>query len=111
MLKQQLITIGIMIQSCLIHAQKSDSLEAFIEKKIEFNKTSDRGFQILLYNSNEEDALSLRENFSKDFKDIKTKLRFVSPDWKITTIAYPNKLEVEKVYTRIKKKYPSARIM
>ncbi len=91
--------------------EKKSSLENYIEKKRNYNKTSKTGFCVLLYNGNEEEALNLYNSFNDDFKDIEVKLTYVSPDWKVMTKPYSTKIEAERVYLIIKEKHPNAKIL
>lgn len=91
--------------------EKKSSLESFIEKKREHNKTSKTGFSVLLYNGNEEEALDLYTTFNEDYKDIEIKLTYVSPDWKVITQPYSTKIEAERIFSIIKVKHPNAKIL
>lgn len=97
--------------SNLYSQEKNSSLENYIEKKRNYNKTSKTGFSVLLYNGNEEDALSLYNSFREDYEDIEVKLTYVSPDWKVMTKAYSTKIEAERAYLMIKEKHPNAKIL
>ncbi|MGY5356067.1 hypothetical protein [Wenyingzhuangia sp. IMCC45467] len=91
--------------------EEKSSLDSFITKKRNYNKTSKVGFSVLLYNGNEEQALDLYNSFKEEYKDIKIKLTYVSPDWKVMTKAYSTKIEAERIYLIIKEKHPNAKIL
>ena len=96
----------------LMYSQEvKTSLDNFIEKKRNYNKNSKKGYCVLLYNGNEEQALSLYNSFKEDYKDIQIKLSYVSPDWKVITKSYSTKIEAERTYLIIKEKHPNAKIL
>lgn len=99
------------VKNNLVAQEKNDLLDNFIQKKIIYNEQSKKGHSILLYNGNEEEALKIHESFKEDYQDISIKIAYESPDWKVITPSYPSKLEAEKIYLKIKKTYPNAKIM
>lgn len=95
-----------------IHAQKdNNSLTKFIEKKRDHNLNNKKGFSLVLYNGNEEKAIETFKSFKEEYKDVTVKLSYVSPDWKVLTVPYHSKIEAEKVYLRIREKFPNAKIL
>ncbi|ANW96531.1 hypothetical protein AXE80_09685 [Wenyingzhuangia fucanilytica] len=91
--------------------EQKSSLDHFLEKKRNYNKTSKIGYSVLLYNGNEEQALTVYNSFNEEYKDIKVKLSYVSPDWKVMTKAYSTKIEAERIYLIVKEKHPNAKIL
>ncbi|MDO3695246.1 hypothetical protein QVZ41_10355 [Wenyingzhuangia sp. chi5] len=105
------LTISMFTTTLIYSQDHKSSLDYFIEKKRNYNKTSKNGYSVLLYNGNEEQALITYNTFEEEFKDIKIKLTYVSPDWKVITKAYSTKIEAERIYLIIKEKYPNAKIL
>jgi len=86
-------------------------LNDYIEKKIKHNENSKNGYCILLYNGNEKEARDIYVKFTKHYKSINARLKYASPDWKVVTPTYASKLKAEKVYIKIRKLYPHAKIV
>ena len=105
------LTISMCFTKLMYSQENKTSLDHFIEKKRNYNKTSKKGYSVLLYNGNEEQALSIYSSFEEDYKDIKIKLTYVSPDWKVITKAYGTKIEAERIYLIVKEKHPNAKIL
>lgn len=89
----------------------SSSLDRFIEKKKNQNKKNETGYPILICTNNEDAAVNKYHQFKEDFPHLNVSLKYIRPDWKVLTKAYPTKMEAEKVYLSIISLYPNAKIM
>ncbi len=91
--------------------ESSKNLTNFIEKKKNHNKNIKTGFSVILYSGKEEKARETYYEFKSEFEDIEIQLTYVSPDWKVTTISYPSKIEAERKLIVIKEKFPNAKAL
>ncbi|MGY6648630.1 hypothetical protein [Wenyingzhuangia sp. IMCC45574] len=88
---------------------KDEQLSNFIEKKKNHNTKIKNGYSVILYSGKEEKARETYFEFKSEFEDIEIQLTYVSPDWKVATIAYPSKIEAERKLIIIKEKFPFAK--
>jgi len=77
-----------------IKVQSNESIKQLVAKKRAYNK-----------NRNE---IKVREQFNSVFPDIRSELKFNSPDWKVWAGSYKTKLEADKALADIKEGFPSA---
>lgn len=104
-------SLSIFISKPVFSQETKTPLERFVEKKRNFNKKTKNGFSVVLYTGNEGIARETFENFKTEFQDIKIKLTYVSPDWKVITPSCSSKIEAERIVIAIKEKYPTAKIL
>ena len=86
----------------------SKKVKIFINKKRDYNKQNGSGYRIQLYNGTENRAKSLRGKFSVEFPNIKTYLKYTSPEWKIQVGNYKTVLEADKALLEINLKFNGA---
>ncbi len=87
-----------------IHIQSSENIKNIIAKKRAHNKNviKIKGYKIQLFYGNEQRAYKVRDKFSEAFPDIKTEIRFFSPEWKVWVGSYKTKLEADFALKEIK---------
>ena len=87
-----------------IHIQSSENIKHIIAKKRAYNKNviKIKGYKIQLFYGNEQRAYKVRDKFSEAFPDIKTEIRFFSPEWKVWVGSYKTKLEADFALKEIK---------
>ncbi len=88
----------------IIHIESSENIKHIIAKKKTYNKSKRKikGYKIQLFYGNEQRAYKVRDKFSEAFPDIKTEIRFFSPEWKVWVGSYRTKLEADKSVKEIK---------
>lgn len=87
------------------------SLDKLLQKKIEYNSNTKRGFCIQIFNGNEKQAIEYLERFSESFPLIEIKRIYKVPEWKVQTQIYKTRLEADRVLNKIKLKYSGARVL
>ena len=79
------------------------------QTKINNQKDGISGYRIQIKNTTtQKDANTLRTQFSRDFPELKSYLRYNAPYYKIRIGDYLTKLEAQKDLIKIKKKYKGA---
>ena len=95
-------------QLTIIADSRIDSL-MIQQTKINKQKDGVSGFRIQIKNTTtQKDANSLRAQFSRNFPELKSYLRYNAPYYKIRIGDYLTKLEAQKDLIEIKKKYRGA---
>jgi len=91
-------------------SQNNDNkkIESLIAKKRAYNKTFGFGYRIQLYNGSESRAKQIRAKFRVVHNDVRTYLRFDSPEWKVQVGNYKNKLEADRALLTFKDGFSSA---
>ena len=112
-IKLHLIVLCFCFAGSEIKAQESkrkqlDSL--IIKKKIYHQRFSKKGYSIQLYNGYEGKALEIKQDCEQLFPDIKFKLKYDTPDWKVQTDPYITRLRADQILQIIQKEYPGARV-
>ena len=106
------ITLLIVLSSS-VNAQKKElsSLDSLLYKKRSFNLLAKKGYQIQIYNGDEETAILIEEEFKESFPEIEIKRIYKVPEWKIQTIVFRKRIEADRVLNTIKMKYNGARVL
>ena len=95
-----------------IFSQSQDNdnqkIKTLISKKREYNKKYGFGFRIQLYNGNESQAKQVKAKFGAVNNDVKSYLKFESPEWKVHVGNYKNKLEADKALLAFKDNFSGA---
>jgi len=93
-----------------IKVQSNASIKQLVAKKRAYNKNLNevKGYKIQLFYGSEEGAIKVREEFNSVFPDIRSELKFNSPDWKVWAGSFKTKLEADRVLAEIKEGFPSA---
>ncbi|CAL2104027.1 SPOR domain-containing protein [Tenacibaculum sp. 190130A14a] len=84
------------------------SINSLIEKKREFNKQNKKGFRIQLYNGLERTAKSIQGRFRVEYPNVRTKLSYDSPEWKIQVGNYKTRLDADRALNKIREKFSGA---
>lgn len=115
MKKTQLITSILIVLSFGIYKVNSQTkltnnknINSLIEKKREFNKRNKVGFRIQLYNGLEKTAKSVQGRFRVEYPNIRTKLSYDSPEWKIQVGNYKTRLDADRALNKIREKFSGA---
>ena len=61
-----------------------------------------------MFYGSEQAAIEVREKFNEVFPDIRSELKFNSPDWKVWAGSFKTKLEADRILAEIKEGFPSA---
>tara|TARA_R110002073_G_scaffold40547_5_gene115245 strand:+ start:397832 stop:398230 length:399 start_codon:yes stop_codon:yes gene_type:complete len=93
-----------------VKIETSESVKRLVAQKLAFNKQLEYidGFKIQLFYGSEKSAMDVREKFSTVFPDVKSELKFQSPDWKVWVGSYKSKIEADRALEEIKEGFPSA---
>ena len=93
-----------------IKVQSNASIKQLVAKKRAYNKNLNevKGYKIQLFYGSEKGAIKVREEFNSVFPDIRSELKFNSPDWKVWAGSFKTKLEADRVLAEIKEGFPSA---
>ncbi len=109
----KLLIIPLILFSSIANAQSEDlsSLDSLLYKKRNFNLHAKRGYQIQIYNGDEDTAILIEEEFKEIFPEIEIRRIYKVPEWKIQTSIYRKRIEADRVLNNIKKKYNGARVL
>ena len=93
-----------------IKVESSQSVKQLIAKKKAYNKRLKhiKGFKIQLFYGSEQGAMKVKEKFSSVFPDVRSELKFHSPDWKVWVGSYKTRLEADRALIEVKEGFPSA---
>jgi len=93
-----------------IKVQSNESIKQLVAKKRAYNKNLNhvKGYKIQLFYGSEQGAKKIRQKFSSVFTDVRSELKFNSPDWKVWVGAYKTELEADKALVEIKEGFPGA---
>jgi hypothetical protein len=69
------------------------------------------GYKIQIYYGNSEDSKKKLQEFKREFKDLDGTLIFNSPNYKVWIGNFKSRIEVERLFLEVKKKYPAALII
>lgn len=88
-------------------------MDQIIKEKKKFNQQQKgvKGYRIQLFYGSEKGAYDLKEDFQNLYPDMKTKIIFSSPDWKVQAGNYLTRLEADSALVKVKKDFPSAIIL
>ena len=86
---------------------KTDYIQQLIEKKRAFNEAYGFGYSIQIYYGNEKDARKVLSSFRHYFRDVKSRLLYEKPDWKVHVGNYKTTLEADKAIERFKEFFPN----
>ena len=109
----KIVTTLLIVFSSSINAQQNEfsSLDSLLYKKRSFNQLAKKGYQIQIYNGDEETAILIEEEFKEAFPEIEIRRIYKVPEWKIQTIIYRKRIEADRVLNTIRKKYNGARVL
>jgi hypothetical protein len=93
-----------------IKVQSNERIKLLVAKKRTYNKNlkTVKGFKIQLFYGSEQGAIKVREEFNSVFPDIRSELKFISPDWKVWAGSFKTKLEADRTLAEITEGFPSA---
>lgn len=93
-----------------VQIQSSSSIDDVIAQKKEYNKNlgTIKGYKIQLFYGIEKDAYDIRDEFKELFPEIKIKIIFSSPDWKVQIGNYKTRLEADNALLDVKSEFPDA---
>jgi hypothetical protein len=81
------------------------------KRKINSGLFLNEGYKIQIYYGNSEDSKKKLQEFKRDFKDLDGTLIFNSPNYKVWIGNFKSRIEVERLFLEVKKKYPAALII
>jgi len=81
------------------------------KRKINLNNSNNEYYKIQIFYGNSEESKKSLQEFKKEFKEIDATIIYNSPNYKVWIGNYKTRIEVEKMFLEIKKKYPNALIM
>jgi ABC-type uncharacterized transport system substrate-binding protein len=81
------------------------------KRKINNGLFLNEGYKIQIYYGNSEDSKKKLQEFKRDFKDLDGTLIFNSPNYKVWIGNFKSRIEVERLFLEVKKKYPAALII
>ncbi|WP_299015941.1 SPOR domain-containing protein [uncultured Polaribacter sp.] len=83
----------------------SDNVIHLLKKKKAYNKADNFGFTVQIYNGYERTAKSKRAKFQMLYPNVKTKLVYNEPDWKVQVGNYKSRLEADRAMLLFKKEF------
>jgi len=86
----------------------NEKIKSLIVKKRDYNKKYGFGFRIQLYNGTESKARSEKAKFGVLYNNVKSYLKFDSPEWKVQVGNYKNVLEADRALLSFKDDFSSA---
>jgi hypothetical protein len=81
------------------------------KRKINLGLSSNETYKIQIFYGNSEDSKKKLQEFKRDFKDLDGTLIFNSPNYKVWIGNFKSRIEVERLFLEVKKKYPAALII
>jgi hypothetical protein len=81
------------------------------KRRINMNNPSNEHYKIQIFYGNSDESKKKLQEFKKEFKDVDATIIYNSPNYKVWIGNYKTRIEVEKMFLEIKKKYPNALIM
>lgn len=81
------------------------------KRKINSGLFLNEGYKIQIFYGNSEDSKKKLQEFKRDFKDLDGTLIFNSPNYKVWIGNFKSRIEVERLFLEVKKKYPAALII
>ena len=117
-----IITFTIFIYATQGMAQSSEgnvkirtnpNIDKLVNERIAFNKANKTmpGYRIQLFYGSEKSALKERDRFKQLFPDIRAKIVFSSPEWKVQVGNYLTRLDADSDLIEIKKHFPAAIVL
>lgn len=81
------------------------------KRKINNGLFLNEGYKIQIYYGNSEDSKRKLQEFKREFIDLDGTLIFNSPNYKVWIGNFKSRIEVERLFLEVKKKYPAALII
>lgn len=105
-----LLTLGVYAQQGRVNIQQDPELGELIKLYSEVN--SDTGYyQIQVGFGNNQKAQELKSQVEIDFPDWDSKIEFESPTYRVRVGRFKTKLEAERKFLEVRKKYPDAMLL
>ena len=108
-IKTVILSISLIFSSLLVFSQNDDAeiSRLLAEKRIENQQQKiSSGYCIQLYNGlNENSALTKQMTFSSLFPNIRTKLIYEQPEWKVQTEVFQTELEAYRLWLKVKEEF------
>lgn len=108
-IKTILLVTLLIFSSLFIFSQNDDAeiSRLLAEKRIENQQQKiSSGYCIQLYNGlSENSALTKQMTFSSFFPDIRTKLIYEQPEWKVQTEVFQTELEAYRLWLKVKEEF------
>lgn len=100
--------------SCFSQSSNAQ-IDAYITKKVayhksEFNKTKKKGFAILLYSGEEQEALKFLNKYKELYNTEDIHLDYNTPNWIVQTKSFKTKIEAERFLLKIKDDFKNAKV-
>ena len=104
------LTLHVSAQQGRVHIQQDPELDALIDLYSQVN--SDTGYyQIQVGFGNNQKAQELKSQVEIDFPDMYSKIEFESPTYRVRVGRFKTKLEAERKFLEVRKKYPDAMLL
>ncbi|MFY8067046.1 MAG: SPOR domain-containing protein [Flavobacterium sp.] len=81
------------------------------KRKLNTGLFLNEAYKIQIFYGNSEDSKKKLQEFKRDFKDLDGTLIFNSPNYKVWIGNFKSRIEVERLFLEVKKKYPAALII
>ena len=97
-------------QTPALKIEQNEKLDSLIELKIKWDKENFENsyYTIQIHYGSLQKAEDIQTRFEKIFPDIPTDLSFETPNYKVQSGRYKNKLHAQKTLNNIKSYFPSA---
>ena len=104
------LTLHVSAQQGRVHIQQDPELKELIDLYSQVN--SDTGYyQIQVGFGNNQKAQELKSQVEIDFPDMYSKIEFESPTYRVRVGRFKTKLEAERKFLEVRKKYPDAMLL
>ncbi len=105
-----LVVHGITAQEGVVRIQQDPKIDQRLEvyKKVNSNKGY---YQIQVGFGSYERAMELKSQVDTDFPDWYSKIEFQEPTYRVRLGKFPDKLEAERRFREVRKKYPNAMLL
>ena len=94
-------------QEGVVKINSSDNVKLLLEIKKDVNKSNGE-IKIQVFSGSRTDTEEILNKFNLDFPESKAVMTYETPNYKIWTKAWKNKLEADRMLIKIRKKYNQA---
>ncbi|WP_343487481.1 SPOR domain-containing protein [Allomuricauda sp. d1] len=105
-----LFSFGILAQEGQINIEKDSRIDELVKAYTAVHSKSEY-YQIQVGFGNYQKALNLKTKIDEDFPNMPSKIEFESPTYRVRVGKFKNRLEAERKYLEVRKKYPNAMLL
>lgn len=94
-----------------LHIEQDEKIEELLELYKSALSTTEYYRVQIGFSNNDEKAQRLKSNVEIDFPNLPSRIDFASPTWRVKVGKFKTKLEAERMYNRIRVKYPNSMLL